>query len=607
MANGLVTLQTDLKSLTFTSIPPGGKVPYVVKDIGDNAANQLGGGGGTLLSGLLAGGLGTEIGRRIDDTTRIAKMLIDRPGVKFLLNQALLQQTGLSQKLQESRDQGSSRVGAIIKQVATTAFNTAKIGVSILAQVPVAGTGTHFVSGFRTDTYLRKSNNSLVGEEIPTPGEVPSTESSDGRVLGSPLALNKQPIEGEVDSNFYDKDTGSQIPGLTSLDLSNPLNKYISTDLSLEDPRFDLIQKDPNDPTVLIVKDLTYVGTKRRYVAEYIKQTDEGFEERTQNFGDVTKENRLKLGAQGGSQKQQAKENNTYWFMSDEISPNKSSEVDFINQLGPINPEAERRTQTTGSAQEAENKDIIKFKFNILTPERENILFFRAYLDAFNDSYTGQWNPIKYLGRAEDFQVYGGFQRKISLSFKIAAATRVEMQPLYQKMLWLASSTAPTYAAGGQFMRGTIVKMTVGDYLYELPGVLNSIQYAWEQDYPWETTLLTTLKTEQGDPDYDNKMQQLPMVMNCQLEFTPIHTFTPTTGLTPYFTRPGTENLNSYLRTDTIEIPKYSTTFKQPGGTRRFETTPSIPEGINTSVFTSRDVNPFIPRDTTDSLFPVGI
>ena len=219
--------------------------------------------------------------------------------------------------------------------------------------------------------------------------------------------------------------------------------------------------------------------------------------------------------------------------MSDTVNPTGSLEVDSLNSLAPSDGKV---------VGEREGRDLVKFRFHILTADgKETVLYFRAYLDTLTDNYSGQWNPVKYLGRAEDFQIYSGFQRKISLSFKIAAATRVEMKPLYQKMIWLASATAPTYANEGQFMRGTITKITVGDYIYELPGVLNSVNYAWNTDYPWEIAMLEP-EGVQGDPE----MQELPMVMDCTIDFTPIHTFTPTTGLNKFITA-GTTPANTYI------------------------------------------------------------
>lgn len=245
-----------------------------------------------------------------------------------------------------------------------------------------------------------------------------------------------------------------------------------------------------------------------------------------QNFrtkkNNVTKEARVLLGDQG-ARSDTNKRKNLYWTTS-----LNGSEVDKLNALAPSDGKVDGNTA---------GRDLIKFRFHILTADgKEKVLYFRAYLDSFADNYTGTWSPIKYLGRAEDFQVYSGFQRKITLSFKIAAATRSEMEPIYQKMIWLASATAPTYATGGQFMRGTITKITVGDYIYELPGVLNSVGYTWNTEYPWEIAMLEPENT--GQDDFE---QELPMVMDCSIDFTPIHTFTPTTGLKEYITTRLTE------------------------------------------------------------------
>jgi hypothetical protein len=62
MANGLINLQTDLKSLRY-----GNDKPYITKNIGQAPGSQI----------------GMEVQARIDDTSRIAQMLIDKPGLKI--------------------------------------------------------------------------------------------------------------------------------------------------------------------------------------------------------------------------------------------------------------------------------------------------------------------------------------------------------------------------------------------------------------------------------------------------------------------------------------------------------------------------------------------
>ena len=525
---GLLNLQTDLKSLRY-----GSDKPYITKDINNPpSSNQT----------------GMQITKRVDDLSRISQMLIDRPGLKFIGNQALLQQVDIQGKLEKARDKKQTLGGKLFEQAKGTVLNTAKIIGSTLTQVPVNGTGTHFVYGFRTDTYLQPSGGNNRSGFAQFFGA--------GGVEGAPLALKGELIEGEVISNFGTKvsNTEFKIDVESQLDYDEKVNLPIpegseghkalaeaGKPITIPGPQWEttaqptelgrsnqLKEEDKKD-----LKPYDPVPFKNTFTS-----TDTYIEEqkkRVTKKGNVLKENRILLGDQGAQstpEKQNARRKNQYWFMSDTTNPTGSLEVDQMNAISV------RDLKVDGNK---EGRDIIKFRFHIVTPGEEKILYFRAFLDTFSDTYTGQWNPTKYIGRAEDFQVYGGFQRKISLSFKIAAATRVEMKPLYQKMLYLASSTAPTYADSGQFMRGTIVKMTVGDYVYELPGVMNSVNYSWNVEYPWEIAML---EPEGGQGDQE--MQELPMIMDCQLDFTPIHTFTPETGLKKYFTA-GTNGTNSFI------------------------------------------------------------
>ena len=568
---GLINLQTDLKSLRY-----GSDKPYVTKDINNPpSSNQT----------------GMQITKRIDDLTRIGKMLIDRPGLKFLGNQALLQQVNVQDKLQKSRDKGKTLGGAILQQGLNTVVQTAKILGSTIAQVPVNGTGTHFVYAFRTDTYLQPSGGNtrsafaqffgaggvegapfaLKGQEVP--GVVKSSLISANNPLskvqnpetgkGSKFQYNA-PVKKDEQDVFWNEVANKKIedalPVLQNsykakqgqiVDVTKKEKVRTSTsgdtitgpdgeviDLPSTTPAIDTASTkettlSPGDLGGTAIDSVVgdYSGPQGLFTeiaTEYSEGASSYIEEQkkrvTKNVN-VLKENRVQLGDQG-ARRDENKSKNRYWTTTD-----TEAEIDFLNALEPV------PAKVNG---EEEGRDLIKFRFHIITPTETQVLYFRAFLDQFSDNYTGQWNPTKYLGRAEDFQVYGGFQRKITLSFKIAAATRSEMKPIYQKMLYLASSTAPTYADSGQFMRGTIVKMTVGDYVYELPGIMNSVNYTWNVDYPWEIAMT------EPEGIGDTTMQELPMIMDCSIDFTPIHTFTPETGLKKYFTA-GTNGTNSYI------------------------------------------------------------
>ena len=159
-------------------------------------------------------------------------------------------------------------------------------------------------------------------------------------------------------------------------------------------------------------------------------------------------------------------------------------------------------------------------------------LYFRALLTSFDDNYNATWTNTNYIGRGDAVKTYDGFSRDVSLGFKIVATTRAEMKPLYKKMVYLASSTAPTYGEGGNFMKGTLARLTVGSYLYEVPGVINNVKYTWQENYPWEIAM------QNPENNIDDDMQELPHIMDCSVTFGVIHDFTPQTGLYHYITSP---------------------------------------------------------------------
>ena len=189
-----------------------------------------------------------------------------------------------------------------------------------------------------------------------------------------------------------------------------------------------------------------------------------------------------------------------------------------------------------------ENRDLVQLEFQVITPEETYYLAFRAFLDTFDDSFNASWNSSKYLGRADSFYTYNGFERSINIGFKIAAQSREEMKPLYKKAATLASVTAPSYGTGGRFMRGTIAKVTVGDYIYEQPGIIESVQYTWQKDYPWEISF-------QNPEGEGGKDQILPHVLDVSISFKVIHDFLPEAGVTPFITnhRPIKGNKDTYI------------------------------------------------------------
>jgi len=136
--------------------------------------------------------------------------------------------------------------------------------------------------------------------------------------------------------------------------------------------------------------------------------------------------------------------------------------------------------------------DIIPFFVAILNNDSQEggpykkYMHFRSYIDSFSDSYDAEWNPIEYMGRAEKFYKYGGFNRKISMAFTIVAQSREEITIMYDKLNFLASSLAPEYldSSTSGYMAGNIAYITLGGYLDDQPGVITSLTYDIPEESP---------------------------------------------------------------------------------------------------------------------------
>ena len=163
-------------------------------------------------------------------------------------------------------------------------------------------------------------------------------------------------------------------------------------------------------------------------------------------------------------------------------------------------------------------QDLIKFKISVVNPidpDDVRVLLFRALLEDLGDDYTGGWNSYKYNGRAEKFYTYNEFDRKINFSFKIAAQSRQEITPLYQKLNYLVAQTAPEYSGNKKRMRGKFNRITIGEWINDIPGFFTNINLKWSKSYPWEINL------EEGG------VTQHPHVLDVSCQFQPIHDFAP--------------------------------------------------------------------------------
>ena len=550
-----------------------------------------------------------QLTKRLDDLSRISQILASPAGVKYLSNESLL--FASAAKPNKKREKG---FGKAISKLSQGLFNTAKIIGSTLAQVPVSGTGAHFVKAFAgkgKGTYLNEIGFSNVIPHASSNGaDIVSALFGNPNVLGDANSVaGKADIELVKNDNSIlfsaqdtdnrkslapkkTKDAIAEFKAKKETSKGEGIAKYRYKEQVGDDPETEKIEGKGtlygqiNNITAAVKEGkkekvpLKNRAIEGEYIPEFKFKTKKEEEkevktdeleiapEDDRKFTELNRDNKSE-----GFRTDFPKDKREDFNISKRIglgSPgrkvvdgedSKDIKVDKINILAPQSSKLEGTKAEQG-------RDLIKFRFQIITPggtqgPKIKHLYFRALLDNFGDSFNANWNSYNYIGRAESFYTYGNFDRSIDLGFKIAAQTREEMKPLYQKLNYLIGATTPTYSQN--FMRGTFVKMTVGDYIYELPGFLNNVNVSWNQEYPWEIAMSSPEDKEEGKVNIN---QELPMILDVGLSFTPIHTFLPEAGgsiegniikAKPFITH-GTTTANTYITDPDIEDPNTTNT-----------------------------------------------
>jgi hypothetical protein len=201
---------------------------------------------------------------------------------------------------------------------------------------------------------------------------------------------------------------------------------------------------------------------------------------------------------------------------------NKSDKIGLSDPVGIFssdNPWTDENVST---------KDMIKFGFECINNDdtsQSTFLQFRAYLEgAITDNNQGSWNAFKYMGKGEDFYTYQGFSRTIGFSFKLVARSQEEMSVMHNKLNFLVSQVYPDYSPLTNMMRAPIVRLTIGDYLYRVPGILENVNITIDQTSPWEISAL---------PEKYQFTGELPQYIGISLSFKPIPDSLPKRQMAP--------------------------------------------------------------------------
>jgi len=173
---------------------------------------------------------------------------------------------------------------------------------------------------------------------------------------------------------------------------------------------------------------------------------------------------------------------------------------------------------------EVNTRDMVKFRIksydNDVTDGSGVYMIFRAYLNNIKRNMQSKWNPYNYVGRGESFYLYDGFTESISFQFTLAASSRSEMKPMYQKLNYLMSTLTPDYNKQNR-MRGNITELTIGDFVLYQPGIITNLDIIVDDDYNWEIAM------DEPESGGDVDMHELPQILKCSMTFIPIYNFLP--------------------------------------------------------------------------------
>ena len=446
---------TQLNQLKYSSFNSG-RGPIVQKKIPTGISEK--------------GNSGADFTKRADDLARITALMTRPEGLNYLSNEKTLSAVPIKGAAQQEGKK------TLLNRLVGGTLNTVKVLGSTLAQVPLSGTGVHFVKGF----------------------------AGRSGYLGRTYA-------GEVKNG-----------GKVNVQLNSTYPQAQTNDIVSENAPLTFVEK----------------------TSEQIKKESLNLENRI-GLGDIS-----------------------YRNQSQRLSPyEKSPKIDKLDRKNYLSPTTDnlsqgfdKQTATPGAA-----RDMVKFRFEVIEASKKPVnLYFRAFIDSFDDDYSSSWNEFQYAGRGETMYNYLGFNRAINVSFKSAAMTRHELAPMYRKLNYLASSLAPSYNIASEgsdgFMRGTLINFTLGSYFYRLPGFITSLNYSWNNTYPFEIAL-NSPDPVTGLRENDTDVQELPMVLDINMSYTPIHRFTPQTGYYHYTTN---NQVQPFFKENTFEEYNSLATPSQP-------------------------------------------
>ncbi len=127
--------------------------------------------------------------------------------------------------------------------------------------------------------------------------------------------------------------------------------------------------------------------------------------------------------------------------------------------------------------------DFVPFAFHDVYNKKH--IQFRAILGAVTDTVRPEYDPIRYLGRADQVYIYKGAIRNINFTFKYAAFTKQELVVGWEKLNYLVGLAYPSGYESGRMVT-PLIELTLGGMFDRAPGLINNISLTVTDQSPWD-------------------------------------------------------------------------------------------------------------------------
>ena len=141
---------------------------------------------------------------------------------------------------------------------------------------------------------------------------------------------------------------------------------------------------------------------------------------------------------------------------------------------------------------------------------------FNAYISSITDNFSPNYGSEPDQNRADPRYLYTSFERSVDVDFMVVWEKR-DQNP-WSKLKSLGDKTLPKYGGGPW---GQSVSVTIGGLYKNVPMILKSLSYTWDEETPWAL---------EGDKSGVKKGGELPLYTSVSTGFTYMGTVKPAAG-----------------------------------------------------------------------------